>query len=302
MLNRRRLATTALMGSTACILAFNPACSSQKPGLDRDSGALDAPSEQDSGAVDATPDLNSDAADATPDLAITGVVWTDESVAINVSCMASGAGSKRIRATRDQLSDQQLSMLSGLTLIPAGGQCSEDYTECSVAVTAADGTVATYSADGGGRSCVFSSESGLLISFQSFDPFLRSVPCTFGNEIVGTADGRPTFASIFPSLLCFNGVRVAPSATVSRVMVVADPSVPRHLELDGCNSGGAPPSVHAQLFAPDGVTSLTVGTTVADPGPDGTCWRLDYTFAAAGMYPLSVGPGFPLGDIYLRFY
>jgi hypothetical protein len=291
MLNRRRLATTALMGSTGCILAFISACSSQKPGIERDSGALDAASDQDAGALDATPDR-----------AMTGVVWTAESSAIDVSCLTTLLGSKRIRATRDQLFDDQLSMLSALTLIPPDGQCSADYTSCSVAVTASDGTVATYVADGGGSSC--RSQSGLLISFQSFDPFLRSVPCVSGNQVVGTADGGPTFASIFPNVLCFNGVRVAPSSTVSRVLVVADPSVPRHLELDSCNNSSLLPApVHPQLFAPDGVTLLSVGTAVSDPGPDGTCWRLDYTFPAAGMYPLSIGiDGIPPGDIYLRFY
>jgi hypothetical protein len=48
---------------------------------------------------------------------------------------------------------------------------------------------------------------------------------------------------------------------------------------------------------------------VTDPGADGTCFRLDYTFPAAGDYVLSIDidagfidAGFTAGDFYLRFY
>jgi hypothetical protein len=49
---------------------------------------------------------------------------------------------------------------------------------------------------------------------------------------------------------------------------------------------------------------LSVGTAVTDAAPDEVCWRLDYTFAMAGTYLLSIGldQGFEAGDFYRRFY
>ncbi len=281
MLNRGRFETIALLGITGCLVALGSACSSQKSGAGQDAGAPDASS----------------------DLVTTGVVWNDQSRAIDVGCFAFFEGSKRIRATRDQLTAEQLAILSNLVTTSPNNQCYEDTTACTVAITATDGTVATYRAEQFDSGC---DQPGPMISFASLSPFLQAVPCLSAKQgLLGPADAGPITPSVVPDAICWNGVFASPPQTVQRLLVVADPSIPRHLELDSCNNQyRSPAQVHPQLLAADGVTSLSVGTTVTDPGPDQTCWRLDYTFAAAGTYQLDIGldQGFEAGDFFLRFY
>jgi hypothetical protein len=288
VLNRRRLEISALLGLTGCLLALAPACSTQQSDATHDSAAPDA----------------------SPDAAITtGPIWTEESQAIDVTCSAYFLGSKRIRATRDQLSADQLGILSSLMLIPPQAYCYADSNACSVAITAADGTVATYHTEEFDSGC---HTTTLVIPYASFSPFLESVPCLSAKQdLSGPADAGAHLPSVIPDPRCYNGVFAAPPGTVQRLLVVDDPSIPRHLELDSCNdTRRLPAAVHPQLLAPDRTTTLPAPwMTVTDPGADGTCFRLDYTFPAAGDYVLSIDidagfidAGFTAGDFYLRFY
>ena len=280
MLNRRRLGTSALL--TTCLLALGAACSTQKSEADQDSGVPDASSDE----------------------LITTPIWTADSHLVDVSCFGFFAGSKRIRATRDQLSADQLAILSGLTLVTPHPTCAEDTLSCSIAITAADGTVATYFTEQLDGDCGTKPQ----ISFASFNPFLQSFPCTSAKQSVGVSpDGGATLLSIPPDQRCWNGVFTAPPGTVQRLLAVDDPSIPRHVELDACNDAHRSPALlHPQLLAPDGTTPLPIVwvAVTTDPGADGTCYRADYTFPAAGAYVLSIDidAGFTAGDFFLRFY
>jgi hypothetical protein len=285
MLNRPRLVTNALFGLTSCLLALASGCSTQKS----DAG-------HDSSAPDASPDA----------VVTTGPIWTEQSRAIEVSCFGFFQGSKRIRATREQLTADQLAILSGLKLISPHVVCDEDTTSCSVAITAADGSVATYLTEQADSFCGTPPSQG-MISFVSFSPFLQSVPCLSAKQGIGVSDGGMLLPSVTPDVRCFNGVFTSPPDTVQRLLAVDDPSIPRHVELDSCNDTHRSPALlHPQLLAPDGTTPLPVVwvAVTTDPGPDGTCFRADYTFPAAGAYVLKidVDTGFTAGDFYLRFY
>jgi hypothetical protein len=274
MLNGRRLEEAAFLGLTGCVLALSAACA--RPGHGE------------------TPDID------VPDPS-RGAIWTDQSRAIDVSCYAYFPGGSRIRATRDQLSPEQLDMLAAMRLESPASQCFTDGSYCYIAVTAADGSMANYVSDASGA-C---KQTALNVPSLPLGQFLLTLPCKFANEAVETtADGGVTPSSIVPDARCFNGVLAsAPNAT--RLLVVDDPGIPRHLELDTCNGPNlSPAQVHPQLLALDGQTVLSEGTTVTDPGFDGTCWVLDYTFLATGRYPLSIGldQGYPSTDLYLRFY
>ncbi len=253
-------------------------------------------STQDSGV----PDASSDA-----DVIAPGPVWTDQSRAVDVSCFSFFEGSVRIRATRDQLTADQLAILSGLTLIPPKDQCSPDTNACSVAISAADGTVATYTTEATDSGC---GSTAPVIQYASFDRFLHSVPCLAAKQAVyETADGGMNIPPIVPDVRCYNGVFAAPPHPAQRLLVVDDASVPRHIELDSCNDTHRSPAVlHPQLLMPDGTTPLPVAWVAVptDAGPDGTCYRADYTFAAAGAYLLrmDIDAGFTAGDFFLRFY
>jgi hypothetical protein len=283
MLNRRRTRTGALL-TISGLLALGTACSTQKSEADQDSGA---------------PDASSDT------VVTTAPIWTDDSRAIDVSCFGFFQGSKRIRATRDQLSPDQLAILSGLRPIPPKSTCATDTFSCSVAITAADGTVATYDTDQLDSDC---GSTKRLIPFASFNPFLQSIPCASAKQSAGfSPDGGETLLSISPDPRCYNGLFAAPPNPIQRLLVVDDPSIQRHLEFDSCNDTRRSPAVlHPQLLTPDGTTPLPVVwvAVTTDPGPDGTCYRADYTFPAAGAYVLSIDldAGFTAGDFFLRFY
>jgi hypothetical protein len=245
------------------------------------------------------PDASSDA------VVTTGPIWTDDSRVIDVSCFAFFQGSKRIRATRDQLSADQLAILSGLRLVSDQPICAEDTLSCTVMITAADGTIAGYYSEQLNSAC---GSTKPLIPFASFNPFLQSFPCTSAKQTVGASpDGAATLLSIPPDPRCYNGLFAAPPNPVQRLLVVDDPSIQRHIELDSCNdTHRSPAALHPQLLMPDGTTPLPVVwvAVTADPGPDATCYRADYTFPAAGAYVLSmdVDAGFAAGDFFLRFY
>ena len=289
MLNRRRVETATLFGLTSCFFALPTACSTQTSAANQDARTPDTSSEQ-----------GADALDASSDLVGSSAVWTDQSRAIDVTCGGFYQGSKRIRATRDQLSAEQLAMLAGLRLTTPTRPCVLDGIGCSVAVTAADGTVAVYGSDDA-SAC---GPAPPKIPLRDLSLFLETVPCLFGSQtFTTTIDGGVIPLVVVPDPRCFNGVTTPSPPT--RFLQVLDPSVARHLELDACNNPThAPSQVHPQLLTPDGQTVLSAGMTVTDPGPDGTCWATDYTFPTVGTYQLSIGldPGFPSTDLYLRFY
>jgi hypothetical protein len=284
MLNRRLTGTAALLALTSCLLALGAACSTQKSEADQDSGV---------------PDASFDT------LVTTGPIWTADSRVIDVSCFSFFEGSVRIRANRDQLTADQLTILSGMTLIPPLAQCYEDTNACTVAISAADGTVATYTTEATDSGC---GSAKPVIQYASFDRFLHSVPCLAAKQAVyETADGGINIPPLVPDVRCYNGVFAAPPNPVQRLLVVDDPSILRHVELDSCNdTRRSPATAHPQLLTPDGTTPLPVVwvAVTTDPGADGTCYRADYTFPAAGAYVLRIDldTGFTAGDFFVRFY
>jgi hypothetical protein len=182
----------ALLDVTSCLFVLTFACSSQKLTVDQDSGAPDP----------------------SPDMVSTGPIWTDQSRAIDVSCFGFFEGSERIRATRDQLSDEQLRNLSALTLTAPRDQCPTDATACSVAITAANGSVVTYRSIALDGAC---GHPGQVITFESLVPFVQSVPCLSAKQgLRVTSDGGPTIPSVVPDAICFNGVFTVPPETVQR--------------------------------------------------------------------------------------
>jgi hypothetical protein len=230
-------------------------------------------------------------------------VWTADSRRIDVSCFAFSEGSMKFGATRDQLSGAQLELLSQMKRIDGSSTCWEDVMGCEVAVTNGDGSVSSYSSVDMNGACGATSP---LISFESFDPFRRTLRCLYAKDDFGVSpDGGTIVAAVPPDPGCLNGLFSGAPMTITRGLDVSDPGVPHHLELDQCvNQYRSPAQLHLQLLDQDGVTSLAEGTAVSDPGPDQACWRLDYTFQSAGTYFMSVAvdAGFQAGDFFFRFY
>jgi hypothetical protein len=222
-------------------------------------------------------------------------VWTETSQSIDVTCSQQSEGSMRFVATRAELSAAQLDMLSQLrTTDPSG--CVEDVMFCSLAIAQADGhttmidSIELNSACGGQET---------VVSFDSFDPFRRSIGCqyaknlTFTQPMGVTADAR-----------CFNGLFTGGGGTITVTLAVDDAS-PHHIELDDCTQPGRLGKISFTVIDSDGMTILGQSSAPTDGGPDGTCAALDMTFPRSGGYALQVDVAsglLPAGDFYLRFY
>jgi len=233
----------------------------------------------------------------------TTAVFAADSRGIDMSCGGFFDGSMEFRATREQLTDSDLALLSHLVLIDAKDQCPTDTMSCSVSVTGGDGIVTTYRSTALDGAC---DQPGKVIAFDSLAPFMATLPCLFAKRGTGTtADGGALVPSVPPDVRCLNGLFTGGAGTINRALVVGDSGVAHHVELDRCdNQYRSPAQLHLTLLAPDGVTPLAQGMPVSDPGPDQACWRLDYTFSAAGSYLMNVAvdQGFQPGDFYFRFY
>jgi hypothetical protein len=224
-------------------------------------------------------------------------VWTAESQLIDVRCGDFFSGSMRFSATRDQLSPDQLAMLSNLRVIPAATGCLEDGRSCGITVTDQAGHQTKFDMLELDLAC---GDARPVVSFDSFQPFMQSLGCqyaknlTYGPASPVAADAR-----------CYNGLFTSPDGGSSTVTLVGDAQAARHIELDDCDQAGRVGKLAFTLLDSDGTTALGTGAAVADPGPNHTCVALDITFPRAGQYPLTVVAGagiMPAGDFSLHFY
>ena len=228
-------------------------------------------------------------------------LWRQDSQTIDVSCFAFFQGSMRFRANRDQLSADQLALLSNLRAIDAKDQCLEDGMECAITVVQGDGQSTEMDAVAGDTNC---GQPRQVIAFDSFAPFLDTVDCQHAKDLTFATPDRPK--SVSPDPRCYNGLFVGGGGdTIAVALDVPDATSPRHIELDWCNQPGRIGKLRFSVFESDGITLLGSSVAPDSPGVDGTCATLDLTFPHAGSFNLgvSVDAGLTLaGDFFLRFY
>jgi hypothetical protein len=316
----KRRGFSACVGGAVCLTLFS-SCSSQSPsskpdsdgsvlvgtmsdaGTDLRTSVSDA-SDADTASEDTGPS-DADAGDAlAPD---TGggdtapvYIWTESSRRVDLLCGSFALGSMKFSATREQLSDTQLALLSQMTLLGSAGPCFPDVTQCRITLTQADDSVAVY--DSVQEDTVCNAPVGAtLVTYASFDPFRRSLPCLY--SLAGGIAGQVA-PPVAPDGRCLNGLISFAQAPVDRFLSVSDPGVLHHVDIDGCDgaAGRRAADVHLQLFADSQTTPLAEGAAVADPGVDQTCVRLDYTFATAGTYRISIALPAAPGDLFFKFY
>lgn len=227
-------------------------------------------------------------------------VWTATSKSLTGSCFGFFQGSMRFEATRDQLSPAQLDLASKLQTVDAVAGCPTDVTTCTVTVMQADGSSSTWDSLALDSACA---QPRKVISFASFDPFVRSLGCRFAKDF--TFGSAPARDPLTPDARCFNGLFTGGDTTAIAIQLGIDDAGPtRHIELDGCDQPSRQGDFTFTVLDSDGATVLGTSAPVADAGPNGTCARLDQVFPHTGSFGLNVAvaPTMPAGDFYLRFY
>jgi|GEM_PF-5836600 len=224
-------------------------------------------------------------------------IWSDSSRSIDVTCGSYWMGSMRFVATRDQLTADQLAVLSNLKVVDALPQCIEDGFSCSITVGSADGSSVTMAAVEGDTSC---RPPERLVSYATFKPFLDTLTCQYGRESVQPS---PADDVIAPDARCFNGLFTTGSGDITRQIPVIDPGEPLRIDLDDCDQPGRAGKFSFTLLDADG-TTLGTSTAPLDPGSEHTCASLTVMVPGPTIATLliSVNGAMPAGDLWLRVY
>lgn len=229
-------------------------------------------------------------------------IWTATSQDFRMNCRSSARGSMTFLSTRDELSDQQLALLAAMRTGPRATFLS-DVLMCNVEIMAKDGNYAVYLA---------AEQDGVLdgsapvITFASFAPFLKTVPCVFAKDH-GPEHPAP------PDARCSNGIWLeSGSGSVDRFLTVTDASAQRVLALDGCSD-----LIYSQSLSLEVIPGadplggdppvLTQAAAPPTPGSTKTCLTAHFTFPAPGTYRMRVeiAPSLPttgFSDFSFRFY
>jgi hypothetical protein len=120
---------------------------------------------------------------AQPDAGSPRSAWVADSQRIEVACHGYFVGLMKFSSERKGLTDQQLSLLGTLQVVPQASPGDVEQLICRITVTDAAGTEKTYVADENARpSCAQTSGCQLVpdsITFGSFFPFGETIPCRF---------------------------------------------------------------------------------------------------------------------------
>ena len=228
-------------------------------------------------------------------------LWGPDSQSVDVTCFEYFQGSMRFRATRDQLSAEQLALLASLQTIDASDGCVADGMECTVTVTQANGGTMALDAIEGNPAC---GQPRKVISYLSFEPFRKTLGCQLAKNLTLAATGAPKPVPADPR--CYNGLFTSSAAaTIAVTLDVSDAATPHHLELDDCDQPGRASKLRFAVSDGADAIPLAVSTAPASAGADGTCASADLTFPHAGPFNLTVsveGGAMPAGDFFLRFY
>ena len=225
-----------------------------------------------------------------------GLVWDGHGESVSVTCGSPSAGSMSFEATRDQLSADQLGLLSAVTSLdqPAAG-CVADGMDCRLSVHYSfPHPQGLWSARTGDGHC--QGDASAVVSFATLDPFLQSLTCPYSKDLAAAAASASTadLPLLQPGQTCATNINVtAAGGTYRLALAVPAPtgaaaSQSRHLELDNCSDRQGSSRVVAQLYDPTGTVLLANAAPLID-----SSWSqaIDYAFAQAGTYILNVVVG-----------
>lgn len=241
-------------------------------------------------------------------------VWGAQGQSIRAgSCGDDAVGAISFTATRDQLSPEQLRLLSEMQAVPdPAPSCPTGQTQCFVEVVYYDNFVADWYARTSDGTCTdIPDRPEKLISFATFEPFRQTLGCWYSRQLTAAAteaaSGNGPLPALVPSAICQHGITATAGTTTSIGLdVPADattgPAPTRHIELHNCNPSVGSGPIELQLYDPTGTTLLAPGTNPNDP-TSAICQVIDYTFSAPGTYVLKViaSPTYFSGTVFISY-
>ena len=227
------------------------------------------------------------------------VVWDSSSRSIDLICSSYFGGSMRFAASRDQLTAEQLALLTNLRVVKPDASCIEDSLSCGLTIVQGDGSTLAINSGYGDYGCGVSAP---LVAFATLQPFLDTLSCRYSKEDFSssTPDGVVT-----PDVRCFDGLFIGAGGEIDLQVPVTDATSRLHVELDDCDQPGRIGNIAFTIFDTDGTTVVGTSLVPADATPDGTCAALTTTVPHAGTLKLQVSitnNPMPAGDFWLRVY
>jgi len=237
-------------------------------------------------------------------------IWGTQGDSVFVNCGSDDLGATSFTATRDQLSSEQLQLLSAMQEVPnpaPAASCRRTADmDCFMRVSYNDNTTADHWARPSDETCD-PSPPEKLVSFATFDPFRQTLGCWYSKQLTAAANeaaaGSGPLPALDPNAVCEHGIVPAPGTTRVGLKVLDGAS--HHIALHNCNLVADQGQIELQLFDPTGSALLArsaAPTTPVDPD-DGTCQAIDFTFPAAGTYVLEmvVPPSYESPTAFLSY-
>jgi len=197
---------------------------------------------------------------------VPATVWNDSSQSIDVTCSSYWTGSTRFVASRAQMTEEQLALLSKLVVVDSGGPCLADGFACSITIVQGDGTSLSIRSVEDDLTC---QQSQPVVSYASFKPFADTWPCPSAQGPLRLSSADDTIA---PDARCYQQLLTSGTGDLTRSISLTDVRTALHVELDDCNPGPVG-ALSFKLLNADG-TTLGTSTAPADPGPNHTCAAL----------------------------
>ena len=216
-------------------------------------------------------------------------VWDSSSDSIEIHWFSFWAGGAKFGKSRAELTEEELSIVETMTIIPPTEDCWSDSGEATVIVTSA-GTEHRYMANEYDGTC---GRDGTLIDYEPVQALRDLAHCLSAKSYDGST--LATAASIKAGDGCYHGLFNGSSTTPEWWFLLEMPTAgPLHVSLDGCGDR----DLELVLFDATGTTSIASATRVAGA----TCPELVLTVPAPGSYAIRVDmrAGTYAGDFFLR--
>jgi hypothetical protein len=227
-------------------------------------------------------------------------IWGAQGSVAGGSFATGERGGFMFEATRDQLSAEQIRLLSEMQAVPNPAEfcmMETETTVCFMRVIYYDNQVVDWRARPGDTTCTYDGTySEQLVSFASFEAFREALGCWHSNELSAAADeaasGRGPVPALAPSAVCQHGLVATPGQTTTVGLEVPDEGAagstrPRRIEVQFLDPSTP---VRLELYDPAGTTLLAQGTdTVPDPNdPSRPSRVIEHVLPAPGTYLLRV--------------
>jgi len=237
-------------------------------------------------------------------------VWGAQGMSIaSGTCGDDDVGAMQFTATRDQLSAEQLQLLSAMQEVPdPRPTCPTGQMQCFMQIFYDEGAPENWYARPSDGTCYnIPNETERVISYSTFDPFRQTLGCWYSRQLTdavnAAAGGDGVLPVLEPSAICQHGLVVAAGATMT-VGVDVPAAGGRQMRLHFCNQVADAGRPDLQLRDSTGANILARGAVPGDTGTTGDCQAIEYDFSSPGTYLLRliVPPTYPSSSTLFLSY